>query len=149
MAFVSQSQLFFIEMPIYLGRFGFVGLPYIFSILMLWLLTQGLVWLAERYSRMLSSTAWWRSGLMALLVTFSMVLAWSLPAKMMGLEIDNLVYGLTATIIVGGMMTWFLTGSLYSLEFTHRAVLTIGVPIMAIMALAVGANLLGGYHLKS
>lgn len=124
--------------PPTLAAFKFAGFEFFFSLLLLWILIQGLVWLAERYSNVISGVQWWRSAILGLIATIVMVLTWGIPKQIMGGEGHNLVHAMTSGMVFGGIASWFLCGRLYRFDSVHRIVIAIGVPILVVCALAFG-----------
>lgn len=136
-------MLSLIEMPgssphVFLAEFKFVGFPFYLSLLLLWLFLQGLVWLAERYSSMVSGIQWWRSGLVGVICTMVMVLAWSIPRFVFGGETDNVIHAMTSGLIFGSVAAWFLCGQLYHFDVVNRIIVAIGVPILVLCSIALG-----------
>lgn len=136
-------MLFLIEMPggsphVFLAEFKFVGFSFYLSLLLLWLFLQGLVWLAERYSSLVSGLQWWRSGLVGVICTMVMVLAWSIPRFIFGGETDNVIHAMTSGLIFGSVTAWFLCGWLYYFDVVNRIIVAIGVPILVLCSIALG-----------
>lgn len=126
---------FFPVQPI-LAEFKFVGFDFFLSLLFLWILAQGLVWLSTHYSRLISKTYWWKSAMMTFCATFLMVIGWSIPGRITGSE--NLIYSMTSAIILGAIATWIISGYLYNLEIIHRMIVAVGVPLLFFCASAMG-----------
>jgi len=130
----AQSHLFF-------GAMKFVGMGFFLSIIFLWLFLQGLVFLAERYSRLISNTEWWRSGIMAGVATMVHILAWQIPGFFSQQVTVDVIAAMTSSLICGTLVAWILIGKLYHFEFLHRLVVAIGVPVFVLCASALGLML--------
>lgn len=114
----------------------FVGLPFYLSLFFLWLMIQAFIWLAERYSRLSSETNWWRAGIIAFLSTILIVVGWGVPTLIT--KSEHMMHSMTVAMIFGAVGTWFLCGYLYNFEFVHRIIVSIGVPLLAFFAIAMG-----------
>ena len=117
-----------------LAEVKFVGLAFYLSLFFLWILVQGFVWLSVRYSRLISTTKWWKSAMVAFLTTLLMVVGWNLPQMIV--DSDYLMYSMTSAIACGTIATWILCGYLYNLEIMHRMIVAIGVPLLTFCATA-------------
>ncbi|MDF1755103.1 MAG: hypothetical protein P1U89_20105 [Verrucomicrobiales bacterium] len=139
MASLFDSQITFIgETPVFLGAFKFVGIGFYLSFVILWLFLQGLVFLAERYSRLISGIQWWRSGLIAIAGILVLVFAWPFPALFSEEETVNVISAMTSVLILGTVVAWIMCGKLYQFEFLHRVIVAVGVPIFSFCAFALG-----------
>ena len=125
------SSLFF-------GAARFAGFSFVYSLFILWVLLQGLVWLAERYSDLVSGVQWWRSAVLSLASMLVMVLAWDLPTGFRSDAPENLIFSMTSSIALGGLVAWFLCGQLYQFDIVHRIIVAVGVPLFVFCSLALG-----------
>ncbi len=114
----------------------FVGFSFFLSLFLLWGLIQGLVFLAERYSDLVSGVQLWRSMVLSFVALFVMTLAWSLPSGFRPDVPDNLLLAMTSSILFGGVTAWLLTGRLYQFDAVHRAIVAVGVPLFVFCAIA-------------
>lgn len=134
-----QSQIFFVSEPnLVISAIKFVGLGFYISLLVLWTLLQGLVWLAARYSRLISRVHWWRSGVLAFFCTMTMIVAWSFPFVFAEAEEDDVILAMTSSMVCGAIVAWFLCGRLYRFEFIHRVIVSVGVAIFVLFAMEIG-----------
>lgn len=139
MLFIDDSQIIFqTKIPVILGGFKFVGVGLYLSAVLLWLFLQGLAFLAERYSRMISPLDWWRSAAMAVMGMMVGLIAWQIPGMFSKEEATNVVAAMTSTLICGFIAAWILIGRLYTFEFLHKIVVSLGVPIFYFCAIALG-----------
>ena len=134
-----QSQFFFAWLPFpVVSEIRFVGVGFYISLLVLWFLLQCLVWLAVRYSRLISDVDWWRSAALAFIATMVMIMAWSFPSLLGDIRQDDLIASMTSAMIAGIVAAWFLCGRLYRFELIHRAIVSVGVAILVLLSLEVG-----------
>jgi hypothetical protein len=123
---------------LWLGAVKFVEIGFYLSIILLWLFLQGLIFLAERYSRLMSNTEWWRSGVIAGVAIMVHFVAWQIPGMFSEQVTVDRLAAMTSALIGGTVVAWILIGKLYQFEFLHRLVVAIGVPVFVICALALG-----------
>lgn len=132
---MTLSSLLFSIQPIF-AEVRFVGLAFYLSLLFLWVLVQGFIWLSVRYSRLISTAKWWKSAMVAFATTVLMVFGWDLPRMISGTE--SLMVSMSSAIGCGAIATWILSGYLYNFEFMHRTIVAIGVPLLYFCASATG-----------
>ena len=132
-----HSQTTFADgFPCYLAAFKFVGIGFFISLLLLWGFLQGLIFLAERYSNMISRIDWWKSGMIALTGMIVFYFSWQLPG-MIGGE-STVTTSMTSSLICGTFVAWIMCGRLYSFEFLHRLIVSVGVPVFIYCSVALG-----------
>ena len=135
-ALFDTQIIFQTEFLVLLGEIRFAGIGFFLSLILLWIFIQILVFLAERYSRMISSTEWWKSGILALTGMLVYFYSWQIP-EMMGGE-GKVTTAMTSSLICGSLVAWIISGRLYDLEFLHRLVVAVGVPVFVYCAIALG-----------
>jgi hypothetical protein len=139
MAFFFDSQILFaVKYHTLFGAVKFVGIGFYLSLILLWVFVQALVWLAERYSRQISGTQWWRSGILAAIGMIVGIMSWQIPGLFSSEETVDVISAMTSSLMLGFLVAWMLLGRLYFFEFFHRAIVAVGVPILVFCALALG-----------
>ena len=138
MAVSSPYQAAFGQSFVFLAEVRFAGAGFLLSLAMLWALSQGIVQLAVRFSRHISKPQPWRSGILALLITVVMILSWPAPAFFSRGGEDDLIWPMSSAIIFGAAAGWFLCGRLYRLEFMHRFIVSVAIPVAGLCTLALG-----------
>ncbi len=134
-----DSQIFpNTQFHLFLGVMKFVGMGFYLSIILLWFFLQGLVFLAERYSRLISNTDWWRSGIIAGVATMVHFAAWQIPGLFSEQVTVDVIPAMTSSLICVTVVAWIMIGRLYNFEFPYRLVVAIGVPVFVFSASALG-----------
>ncbi|MDF1812925.1 MAG: hypothetical protein P1V20_11945 [Verrucomicrobiales bacterium] len=135
-SFSEALPFFLMNFPVIFGAFKFVGIGFYLSLIILWVLLQGLIFLAERYSDLVSQTEWWRSGIVAATGMLVYFFSWQLPGAL-GKE-GTITASMTSSLICGAFVGWILCGRLYRFELLHRLIVAVGVPVFVYCSIALG-----------